>query len=85
MRYLPAGDRPGLSAWWGPICLGLALLSWLFPVGGVAVAAAAVTCGVLSMATDRDYRLDWTALLGTPIGTAQLALSLLLALDATSR
>ncbi|MGM1064888.1 hypothetical protein [Saccharothrix sp. Mg75] len=75
-----------MAAWWGPVSLGLALLSWLFPVGGAVVAAAAVTCGVLSVARDREYRLDWTALAGAPIGAAQLGLSLLLVLaDATSR
>ena len=67
-----------MAAWWGPISLGLALLSWLFPVGGVFIAVAAVTCGLVSMATDRQYRLDWTALVGTPLGGAQLVFSLLL-------
>jgi hypothetical protein len=86
VRYLPAGDRPGRAAWWGPISLALALSSWLFPVGGAVIAVVAVVCGVLSMATDREYRLDWTAVAGTPIGAAQLVLSLLLLLlDVTDR
>jgi hypothetical protein len=56
----------------------LGLLSWPIPAGGVAVAAVAVGCGVLSMATDTRYRLDWTAVAGVTIAALQLLLSLML-------
>ncbi|GAA3458055.1 hypothetical protein ACFFSW_12990 [Saccharothrix longispora] len=77
-RSRPVKDRPGKAAWFGPLSFGLALLSWLVPVGSPGVAAVAVTLGLLSTATDRVYRLDWTAVAGWVVGAAQLAFSLLL-------
>lgn len=78
MRQLPAKDRPGKDAWLGPISLCLALLSWPLPAGGTALAVGAVACGVLSMATKTEYRLDWTAVTGTSVAVLQLLLSLML-------
>lgn len=78
MRQFPVKDRPGNGAWLGPISLCLGLLSWPIPVGGVVVAAGAVACGVRSMATKTEYRLDWTAVAGTCIGALQMLLSLML-------
>lgn len=77
-RWLPAGDRPGRGAWLGPVSLGLGLLSWPIPAGGAVVAAVAVACGVLSMTTQTQYRLDWTAVAGVSVGVLQLMLSLML-------
>jgi len=78
MRQLPAKDRPGKDAWLGPISLCLALLSWPLPAGGTVLAVGAVACGVLSMATKTEYRLDWTAVTGTSVAVLQLLLSLML-------
>ncbi|WP_447004097.1 hypothetical protein ACRAKI_31355 [Saccharothrix isguenensis] len=78
MRSLPAKDRPGRDAWLGPLSLCLGLLSWPIPVGGVALAVAAVACGALSMGTRTEYRLDWTAVTGTSVAVLQLLLSLML-------
>ncbi|MGC7094545.1 hypothetical protein ACPZ19_07780 [Amycolatopsis lurida] len=72
MRTLPVRDRPGRRAWLGPISLLLAVLCWFVPVGGVVVAAAAIACAIASMLTDRQYRLDWTAVAGASIGAGQL-------------
>jgi hypothetical protein len=78
MRHLPAKDRPGKDAWLGPVSLCLALLSWPVPAGGTVLAASAVACGVRSMTTKTEYRLDWTAVTGTCIGVLQFLLSLML-------
>lgn len=78
MRQLPVKDRPGRAAWLGPISLCLGLLSWPMPVGSAVVAAGAVVCGVLSMTTKTEYRLDWTAVAGTSIGALQMLLFLML-------
>ena len=78
LRQLPAKDRPGRDAWLGPISLCLALLSWPIPAGGTALAVGAVACGVLSMTTKTEYRLDWTAVTGTSVAVLQLLLSLML-------
>jgi hypothetical protein len=75
---LRARDRPGKAAWLGPIAIGLGLLCWLTPVGGVAVAAVAIGCGVVSVATRRPYRIDWTAVVGICLGAGQLFLALVL-------
>jgi hypothetical protein len=78
IRYLPAKDRPGRDAWLGPISLCLALLSWPIPAGGPVLAVGSVACGVWSMATKTEYRLDWTAVTGTCVAGLQLLLSLML-------
>ncbi|TCP42056.1 hypothetical protein EV191_12422 [Tamaricihabitans halophyticus] len=70
---LPAGNRPGRSAWLGPFSLALAALCWFLPSGGALVGAAAVVCGALSIATRKEYRIDWTAVAGIGVGLAQLA------------
>ena len=75
---LRARDRPGKGAWLGPIALGLAILSWLTPIGGPIVALAACGCGIVSIATRRPYRIDWTAAVGIGLGTGQLFLALVL-------
>ncbi|WP_380718422.1 hypothetical protein [Saccharothrix hoggarensis] len=77
-RRFPAKDRPGRDAWLGPLSLCLGLLSWPIPAGGAVLAAGAVACGVRSMATKTEYRLDWTAVTGTVIAVLQLFLSLML-------
>ncbi|QFU89202.1 hypothetical protein YIM_20115 [Amycolatopsis sp. YIM 10] len=71
-RTLPVRDRPGRRAWLGPIALLLAVLCWFMPLGGVAVAVAAIACASASILTDRQYRLDWTAVAGASIGAGQL-------------
>lgn len=78
MRQIPAKHRPGKDAWLGPVSLCLALLSWPLPAGGPLLAVGAVACGVRSMATKTEYRLDWTAVTGTAIAVLQLLLSLML-------
>lgn len=78
MRQLPAKDRPGKDAWLGPVSLCLALLSWPIPLGGPVLALGAVACGVRSMTTKTEYRIDWTAAAGTCVGVLQLLLSLML-------
>ncbi|NUT51937.1 MAG: hypothetical protein HOV94_32290 [Saccharothrix sp.] len=83
MRQLPAKDRPGKDAWLGPISLCLALLSWPIPAGGPVLAVGAVACGVRSMTTKTEYRLDWTAVAGTGIAALQLLLSLMLLVMST--
>ncbi|GAA1296225.1 hypothetical protein GCM10009634_51360 [Saccharothrix xinjiangensis] len=83
-RWLPAGDRPGRGAWLGPLSLGLSLLSWPIPAGGAAVAVVAVGFGVLSMSTQTQYRVDWTAVVGLSIGLLQLLLSLMLLVMTTN-
>ena len=75
---LRARDRPGKAAWLGPIAVGLGLLGWLTPVGGVVVASIAVVCGVVSIVTRRPYRIDWTAVVGICLGAGQLFLALVL-------
>ena len=75
---LRSRDRPGKAAWLGPIAVGLGLLAWLTPVGGVIVALVAVGCGVVSIATRRPYRIDWTAVVGICLGAGQLFLALVL-------
>ncbi|ACU38187.1 hypothetical protein [Actinosynnema mirum] len=77
-RSRPAKDRPGAAAWFGPLALGLALISWLFPIGALWTAGVALALAVLSMATDRAYRLDWTAVAGCSLGVAQFAFTALL-------
>lgn len=77
-RELPAGDRPGKQALLGPTSLGLGLVSWVVPWLGWVVAVAAVVCGVVSMTTKIEYRLDWMAVVGALAGGAQLLFSLML-------
>jgi hypothetical protein len=77
-RRLPAKDRPGKAAWLGPVALCLGVLSWPIPAGGVVLAVGAVGCGVVSMATKTEYRLDWTAVAGVAVAVLQLLLSLML-------
>ncbi|MCT2584809.1 hypothetical protein [Actinophytocola gossypii] len=69
---LPARDRRGKLALLGPISLGVAVLSWLTPFLGIAVAAVAIILGVVSIVTRREYRIDWTAVAGISVGGAQL-------------
>ncbi|GAB2960108.1 hypothetical protein GCM10027184_04090 [Saccharothrix stipae] len=78
MRQLPAKDRPGKDAWLGPVSLCLALLSWPIPAGGPVLAVGAMACGVRSMTTKTEYRLDWTAVTGTCVAALQLLLTLML-------
>lgn len=79
MSDRPAKDRPGRSAWLGPVALALALASWLFPFGEVVAVLAIITGGV-SIATRREYRVDWTAAAGVCVGAAQLYFALMLGL-----
>lgn len=65
-------------SWLGPIALGLGLLSWLLPIGGEVVAIVAVACGTVSIVTRREYRIDWTAVAGICVATAQLFFALIL-------
>jgi hypothetical protein len=79
-RHLPAGNRPGRHAWLGPAALAMGLLSWLIPVAGAVIALAALVCGLVSMSTLTEYRIDWTAALGATVAAGQLLLSLVLVL-----
>ncbi|MEU3270310.1 hypothetical protein ABZ639_05655 [Saccharomonospora sp. NPDC006951] len=79
LRSLPVKDRPGKQAWLGPAALGLAIVSWLTPAFGIVVGAVAAGCGIVSMSTRREYRLDWTAVAGAVIGGGQVAFSGLMA------
>lgn len=74
----PARDRPGKAAWLGPLSLGLGLLCWLAPVGSEIVAAASITSGVVSIATRREYRIDWTAAAGIFVGALHLYVAVML-------
>jgi len=81
---LPAKDRPGRSGWLGPVALALAIICWIMPVGSTVVAGIAIVCALVSMSTEREYRIDWTAATGVAIGISQLTLSaLLMALSAS--
>lgn len=73
----PAKDRPGKAAWLGPAALGLGVLCWLAPIGSEVVAAAAIACGAGSIATRREYRIDWTAVFGICAGALQLYVALM--------
>lgn len=74
----PAKDRPGKAAWLGPLALALGVLCWLAPIGSEVVAAGAIACGAGSIATRREYRIDWTAVAGISAGALQLYLALML-------
>lgn len=76
-RVLPAKDRKGKAAWLGPASIALALVSWVVPFGWV-VALAACACGALSIGTRREYRIDWTAVVGSCLGGAQVFVELVL-------
>ncbi|MBP2472104.1 hypothetical protein JOF53_000976 [Crossiella equi] len=75
---LPAKDRPGRLAWLGPLSFGLALLSWFFPIWGIALAVVALTCGIASLRTRGRYAADWTAVSGIVVAVLQAVFSLLL-------
>ncbi|MFC4852821.1 hypothetical protein [Actinophytocola glycyrrhizae] len=75
---LPARDRRGKLASLGLISLGLGVLCWLTPFVSVVVAGLAIACGVVSIVTRREYRIDWTAVVGICLGTAQLFFELVL-------
>lgn len=77
-RWRPVRDRPGMHAWLGPTSLCLGVLSWILLAGGLPLALAAVGCGVASIATSAEYRLDWTAVAGACAGLAQLLVSVML-------
>ena len=47
------------------------------------LAVGAVACGVRSMTTKTEYRIDWTAAAGACLGVLQLLLSLMLLVMAT--
>lgn len=74
----PAGERPGKTAWLGSTSLGLAVVSWLTPIGGEFVAVAALGCGAASIMTRREYRIDWTAVAGICVAAGQLYFALML-------
>lgn len=75
---LPARDRRGKLASLGLVSLGLGVLCWLLPFVGVVVAAVAIGCGIVSIVTRREYRIDWTAVVGICLGSAQLFFELVL-------
>lgn len=77
IRRLPARDRPGWRSWLGPTALTLGLLSWLVPFGEL-VGVLAATAGTTSVLTDREYRVDATAIAGIGIAGTGLFFSLLL-------
>ena len=79
-RRIPARLRPGKQAWLGPAALCLGLLSWVIPVLGVPVAAAAVAGGAVSIGTNRAYRIDWTAFAGATLALGHIGMSLALLL-----
>ncbi len=77
-RRLPAKERPGWSGWFGPLSLCLGVISWPIPAAGPLLGVVAVIGGAASMSTQTEYRLDWTAIVGTGFGAAQLLMSVLL-------
>lgn len=58
--------------------MGLGLLCWVLPLGSEVVAAAAIGCGIGSIATRREFQIDWTAVAGICGGAAQLYFALML-------
>lgn len=77
-RRRPAMSRHGKLAWLGPVSLGLALLSWVIPVGDIVIAAIAVACGLVVLFTSAEDRTDWTAVAGALVGFLQVLLALML-------
>lgn len=75
---LPARDRRGKLASLGPISLGLGVLCWVTPLVGAVVAGVAIVAGVVSILTRREYRVDWTAVVGVCLGGAQVFFELVL-------
>lgn len=73
-----AKERRGKSAWLGPLALGLGLLCWVLPIGSEVAAATAIGCGIGSIATRREFRIDWTAVAGICAGAGQLYFALML-------
>ncbi|NWJ74040.1 hypothetical protein HX744_26550 [Pseudonocardia sp. ICBG1122] len=65
-------------AWLGPASLVLSCVSWLLPVVGAALAVPAMICGLLSMFVRAEFRIDWTATVGTTVAAGQLLLSVVL-------
>lgn len=78
MSELPAKDRPGKSAWLGPVALCSGLVSWVAPGGGMVIALVAAACGVVSIRTRGPYRVDWIAVVGIGVAVLQALFSLLL-------
>lgn len=83
MAIRPAKERPGRSAWLGPVAMGLGLVSWVVPFGEV-VAAVALASGGVSIATRREFRIDWTAVAGIVLAAVQLYVALLLVVITSS-
>lgn len=77
-RGLPAKDRPGKLGWLGPISLCVGLVSWVSPGGGAFLAVSAIVCGVVSIWTKGQYRVDGTAVAGTCVAGLQLIFSTVL-------
>lgn len=79
-RRIPAKLRPGKQAWLGPAALCLAVLSWVIPVLGLPIAVVAAACAGVSIGTNRAYRLDWTAVVGSILALGHIGMSLALLL-----
>ncbi|AXB42250.1 hypothetical protein [Amycolatopsis albispora] len=71
MRTRPVRERPGKRAWLGPLSLLLGVVCWWVPLGWM-VAVVAIACATASILTDRQYRLDWTAVTGASVAAGQL-------------
>ncbi|GAA4015834.1 hypothetical protein GCM10022247_43490 [Allokutzneria multivorans] len=70
-------DRSGSQAWLGPISLGLAVASWIFPYVNLVLVVIACVCGVVSIVTRKWHTIDWTAVAGICVASGQAVLSLL--------
>ncbi|MCP3800631.1 hypothetical protein NLX83_15295 [Allokutzneria sp. A3M-2-11 16] len=77
MKQLPMKERSGSQAWLGPISLGLAVASWVFPYVNLALVAAACVCGTVSIVTRKWHSIDWTAVAGITLALGQAVLALL--------
>lgn len=83
MLSRPADSRRGKRAWLGHASLGLALLSWVLPVGDLVVGAIALVIGLVALFRTADERTDWVAAAGAVVAFLQVLLTvMLLAADA---
>ena len=73
-----AVPRNGRRTWLGRVSLGLALLSWVLPIGDIVVGAVAVGLGLVALLRTAEERIDWVAAAGAAVGFLQVLLSVML-------